>query len=158
MFPNVSRKIFAFINQRIAFSKIDLLMRFSIPLHYLCIQLEQTYGTANNHWLTDWLTAMCTTWELPLKTTGKLQLVQHLMVYTVLGITQFALSIPQLYKLQWLSFSFWVQLKVLVIIFKVLHGMGPDYLRDCLFLRISFHSTKLDKQVCSISPLLNDVS
>lgn len=35
------------------------------------------------------------------------------------------------------SLCFWMQIKVLVISYKALHGTEPRYLQDCLFLTLS---------------------
>lgn len=40
-------------------------------------------------------------------------------------------------ELHWLPVCLWVQLKVLVIIFKALHVLGPGYLKNCLFPVVS---------------------
>lgn len=42
-------------------------------------------------------------------------------------------------ELNWLPLCFWMQFKVLVFTFKVLHGTGPGYLRDHLFPITSTH-------------------
>lgn len=40
---------------------------------------------------------------------------------------------PLLCELQWPQVCFWVQFRVLLMTYKVLHGMGLDYLRGCLY-------------------------
>lgn len=55
----------------------------------------------------------------------KLQLVQNAVVQKVLEVLHVAHVTMMLHKLYWLPISFHVQLKVLVITFKVLYCMGP---------------------------------
>lgn len=44
-----------------------------------------------------------------------------------------------LWQLHWLPICFQVLFKVLVLTFKAVHGLGPDYLRDCLLPYIPTH-------------------
>uniref|UniRef100_A0A8C6YEM4 Reverse transcriptase domain-containing protein n=1 Tax=Naja naja TaxID=35670 RepID=A0A8C6YEM4_NAJNA len=69
---------------------------------------------------------------LPLHTTRRLQLVQNAAVRVVMGASRYSHVIPLLRGLHWLPVALWVRFKVLVLTFKVLHGMGPGYLRERL--------------------------
>ena len=70
---------------------------------------------------------------LPLGLVRKLQLVQNMAARLVTGTPRGGDHItPVLKSLHWLSISFWVTYKVLVITFKALHGLGLGYLRDRL--------------------------
>lgn len=88
---------------------------------------------------------------LPLKISWKLQLVQNAVACTFMGAPRFTYLKLLLHELHWLSISFWMQFKVLIIIFKVLYGTEPSYLGNSLFKRTSAHSARL--WVCSLSPI-----
>uniref|UniRef100_A0A8C6X2L9 Reverse transcriptase domain-containing protein n=1 Tax=Naja naja TaxID=35670 RepID=A0A8C6X2L9_NAJNA len=67
---------------------------------------------------------------LPLCTTRRLQLVQNAAV--VMGASRYSHVTPLLRNLHWLPVALWVRFKVLVLTFKVQHGMGPGYLQEQL--------------------------
>lgn len=53
-----------------------------------------------------------------------------------------------LYKPHWLPIGFWLQFKMLLIIFKVLHGIGPVYLRGHLLIKV------YACPICTLDPLI----
>uniref|UniRef100_A0A8C7DX51 MYCBP associated protein n=1 Tax=Naja naja TaxID=35670 RepID=A0A8C7DX51_NAJNA len=69
---------------------------------------------------------------LPLHTIRRLQLVQNAAARVVMGVTQFSHITPLLRGLHWLPVALRVRFKVLTLTFKVLHDMGPQYLRERL--------------------------
>lgn len=95
--------------------------------------------------------------RLTLNTTWKLQLDQNVVVQAVIDAPWFTHVTPLLRELHWLPVFFWMQFRMLVIVFKALNGTGADYLQDRLFLKTSTSPTRLDYigQACSYSlPLL----
>lgn len=77
---------------------------------------------------------------LPLKSTLKLIAGPEC---NIMGSSLYTYIILLFYDLHWLSISFWIQLNVLVITGKALHGTGPSYLWNHLSLVISACSDKL---------------
>lgn len=64
---------------------------------------------------------------LSLKSIQKLQIVQNAAMQAVLGSSRVTYVTPLLHKLHWLLVCFQVQLKILVMTFKALYGVGPSY-------------------------------
>lgn len=58
-------------------------------------------------------------------------------------------------EFHWLPVGFWVQFKVLIVTFKTLQGMEPDYLHDCLSSIVSVHSNRLGRIASSGSHQCN---
>ncbi|XP_061443806.1 uncharacterized protein LOC133365612 isoform X9 [Rhineura floridana] len=69
---------------------------------------------------------------LPLKTVQKLQLVQNAAARLVTGTRWSEHIKPILSCLHWLPVCFRAQFKVLVLTYKALHGLGPQYLMERL--------------------------
>ena len=69
---------------------------------------------------------------LPLKTVRKLQLVQNAAARLITGTRGFERIRPVLARLHWLPIRVRVQFKVLVLTYKALHGLGPQYLMERL--------------------------
>ena len=67
---------------------------------------------------------------LPLKTVRKLQLVQNTAARLI--TRRFEHIRPILTLLHWLPIRFRAQFKVLVLTYKALHGLGPQYLMEPL--------------------------
>ncbi|XP_058048302.1 uncharacterized protein LOC131202851 [Ahaetulla prasina] len=76
---------------------------------------------------------------LPLKNTWRFQLVQNVAAWVLEGAARSSHIKPILRRLHWLPVAFWVQIKVLVLTFKALHGLGPGYLWDHLLLPVASH-------------------
>lgn len=74
-----------------------------------------------------------------------LQLVQGAEVQAVIGACWYVHVTPLLRELHWLLIGFWVQLKLLVIIYIALHGTGLCYFQDHLSLDISDSPTSTHK-------------
>uniref|UniRef100_A0A8C6XMC9 Reverse transcriptase domain-containing protein n=1 Tax=Naja naja TaxID=35670 RepID=A0A8C6XMC9_NAJNA len=71
---------------------------------------------------------------LPLHTIRRFQLVQNAAARVVMGVSWYTHVMPLLRELHWLPVALRVRFKVLVLTFKVLHGLGPGYLREHLLL------------------------
>ncbi|XP_061474960.1 small ribosomal subunit protein uS7 isoform X1 [Rhineura floridana] len=69
---------------------------------------------------------------LPLKTVRKLQLVQNAAARLLMWTRRSAHITPVLARLHWLPICFRARFKVLVLTYKALHGMGPQYLVERL--------------------------
>uniref|UniRef100_A0A8C6XI90 Reverse transcriptase domain-containing protein n=1 Tax=Naja naja TaxID=35670 RepID=A0A8C6XI90_NAJNA len=69
---------------------------------------------------------------LPLHTIRRLQLVQNAAARVVMAVSRFSHVTPLLRCLHWLLVVLRVRFKVLVLTYKVLHDMGPQYLRERL--------------------------
>lgn len=84
--------------------------------------------------LSDFPIGLCNTFYmgLPLNTIHNLQLVQNVAVQAVLDVPCFVHLIPPLCELYCHLVPFLMQVKVLVITFKALPGIGPVYLWDHL--------------------------
>ena len=67
---------------------------------------------------------------LPLKTVRKLQLVQNAAASLITGTSRFEHIKPNVARLHWLPICFRAQFKVLVLTYKALHGLGPQYLTE----------------------------
>ena len=67
---------------------------------------------------------------LPLKTVWKLQLVQNRAARLLTGNGQRDHIMPVLFQLHWLPV--WAQIKVLVLTFRALNGLGPGYVKERL--------------------------
>ena len=67
---------------------------------------------------------------LPLRLTRKLQMVQNAAARLLSGVRKDQHISPTLAALHWLPVRFCVDFKVLMIIYKALNGLGPQYLAD----------------------------
>lgn len=62
-----------------------------------------------------------------------MELVQNMAAHMLMGASSFHYMTPILSELYWLSVFFHAQLKVLVLTYKSLYGLGVRYLKGCLF-------------------------
>ncbi|XP_061470050.1 uncharacterized protein LOC133379228 [Rhineura floridana] len=69
---------------------------------------------------------------LPMKTVRKLQLVQNAAARVLTGTKKFDHITPVLAQLHWLPICFRARFKVLVLTYKALNGIGPQYLMERL--------------------------
>uniref|UniRef100_M3XLM6 Reverse transcriptase domain-containing protein n=1 Tax=Latimeria chalumnae TaxID=7897 RepID=M3XLM6_LATCH len=69
---------------------------------------------------------------LPLKLIHRLQLVQNAAARVVKNVSRFDHITPVLHELHWLPIRWRITFKVLVLVFKSLNGLGPEYLRNLL--------------------------
>uniref|UniRef100_H3AF67 Reverse transcriptase domain-containing protein n=1 Tax=Latimeria chalumnae TaxID=7897 RepID=H3AF67_LATCH len=69
---------------------------------------------------------------LPLKLIHRLQLIQNSAARVVKNVSRFDHITPVLRELHWLPVRWRITFKVLVLVFKSLNGLGPQYLRDLL--------------------------
>ena len=78
----------------------------------------------------------------------KLQLVQNAAARLITGTRRFEHIRPVLARLHWLPICFRAQFKVLVLTYKALYGLGPQYLTE----RLSRHEPT--RTLCSTSKVL----
>lgn len=69
---------------------------------------------------------------LPNKLLSRLQLVQNAAARLLTGTRKYESVSPVLASLHWLPVEFRVQYKVLLMVFKGLHGLAPEYIADML--------------------------
>uniref|UniRef100_H2ZWV8 Uncharacterized protein n=1 Tax=Latimeria chalumnae TaxID=7897 RepID=H2ZWV8_LATCH len=69
---------------------------------------------------------------LPLKLIHCLQLIQNSAARVVKNVSRFDHITPVLLELHWLPVQWRITFKVLVLVFKALNGLGPDYLQHLL--------------------------
>lgn len=73
----------------------------------------------------------------PLRLIQKLQLVQNVVVWVLMGTPRTVHTQIMLRQLHWLPVEYRVKFKVLVLISKALNGLGSSYLWDCLLQYVS---------------------
>ena len=69
---------------------------------------------------------------LPLRLLQKLQMVQSVVARLLRGTRRLQHISPTVTTLHWLPIHFRIDFKVLMITYKALNGLGPQYLADCL--------------------------
>uniref|UniRef100_H3AXX0 Uncharacterized protein n=1 Tax=Latimeria chalumnae TaxID=7897 RepID=H3AXX0_LATCH len=69
---------------------------------------------------------------LPLKLIHRLQLIQNSAARVVKNVSRFNHITPVLLELHWLPMQRRITFKVLVLVFKALNGLGPNYLQHLL--------------------------
>ena len=69
---------------------------------------------------------------LPKKQTRRLQLVQNAAARLIKGLKKRDHITPTLYELHWLPIEQRITFKVLLLVYKALHGQGPEYLNELL--------------------------
>ncbi|XP_061466651.1 uncharacterized protein LOC133377174 [Rhineura floridana] len=90
---------------------------------------------------------------LPLKTVRKLQLVQNAAARVLTGIKKYDHITPVLAQLHWLPICFRARFKVLVLTYKALNGIGPQYLVERLSRYIPARSLRLTSKALLQVPM-----
>lgn len=70
----------------------------------------------------------------PKKSISNLQLLQNSAARVLTGSKGWEHIIPVLKSLHWLPVCFWIDFKVLLLVFKCLNGLGPSHLSDLLWV------------------------
>ena len=83
---------------------------------------------------------------LPLRLMQKLQMVQNAAARLLSGVRKHQHISPTLAALHWLPIRFHVDFKVLMITYKALNGLGPQYLADHLLPPRSTRITQYNQQ------------
>jgi len=76
----------------------------------------------------------------------RLQLVQNTAARTIMCKRKYDHITPVLYELHWLPIRYRIQFKVLVLVYKALHGMAPSYLSDLLHVKSHTRSLRSNSQ------------
>lgn len=66
---------------------------------------------------------------------SKLQRVQNAAARLVMNVPKFSHITPALYSLHWLPIHARIEFKILLMTFKVLHGLSPPYLADLIVVK-----------------------
>ena len=69
---------------------------------------------------------------LPKKTTDRLQLVKNAAARVLTKTKKWEHITPVLKSLHWLPVTYRIDFKILLIVYKALHGLAPSYLSDCV--------------------------
>ena len=72
---------------------------------------------------------------LPSVHLNKLQRVQNSAARLICNISRYEHITPVLYTLHWLPVQYRVNFKVLILAFKAIHGLAPDYISDLICIR-----------------------
>ena len=68
--------------------------------------------------------------NLPFCEVKKIQRIQNTAARLIYRRSKFCHITPLLKELHWLTVTYRIQFKILVVTYKVLHGMAPAYLED----------------------------
>ena len=80
---------------------------------------------------------------LPLSQIAKLQRVQNTCARLICNLPKFAHVIPLLKELHWLPVRQRIEFKMLMIVYKALHGQAPSYIIELLNLKFQTHGHNL---------------
>ena len=72
---------------------------------------------------------------LPKYQLSKLQRIQNMAARLITDTLKFDHIKPVLFNLHWLPVNYRIQFKILMIAFKVIHGMAPSYLSNLICIR-----------------------
>ena len=71
----------------------------------------------------------------PIRTLAKLQRLQNAAARLVSLTTRFSHITPALADLHWLPVRFRIRFKILIFVFRAIHGLAPSYLSDLITIR-----------------------
>ena len=83
---------------------------------------------------------------------SRLQLVQNSAARLLTGTKKREHITPVLIKLHWLPVRYRIHYKVLLYVFKALHGLAPEYISDLISLHQSNRSLRSDDQLHLMVP------
>jgi hypothetical protein len=72
---------------------------------------------------------------LPANQLNKLQRVQNAAARLICNLSRFDHITPTLKDLHWLPVKFRIDFKIQLIVFKVLHGLAPDYISELITIK-----------------------
>ena len=100
---------------------------------------------------------------LPSSQLAKVQRVQNAAARVVCRLPKFCRITPVLQELHWLPIKFRIQFKILVITFKAIHGMAPDYICNLISIKKksrynlrSEDTVRLDPPHCKLLSTIGD--
>ena len=71
---------------------------------------------------------------LPKEQIAKLQRLQNAAARLIMDIGKYSNITPALYELHWLTVLVRIHFKILLLAFKAIHGLAPDYISNILVL------------------------
>ncbi len=83
---------------------------------------------------------------------SRLQLVQNSAARLLTGTKKIKHITPVLIKLHWLPARYWIHYKLLLYVFKALHGLAPEYISDLISLHQSYRSLRSNDQLHLMVP------
>ena len=72
---------------------------------------------------------------LPKEQIFKLQCVQDAAARLIMDIGKYSHITPALYELHWLPVQARIHFKILLLAFKAIHGLAPEYINNLLLLK-----------------------
>ena len=72
---------------------------------------------------------------LPATHLNKLQRVQNASARLICNVSRYDHITPTLYQLHWLPIKFRIDFKILLITYKAIHGLAPDYLTELISIK-----------------------
>ena len=83
---------------------------------------------------------------LPAAYLNKLQRVQNSAAQFVCSLSRFCHITPTLFSLHWLPVCFRIEFKLLILAFKAIHGLAPQYITDLINVKQQFGRRMLRSQ------------
>ena len=83
---------------------------------------------------------------LPAAHLNKLQRIQNSAARLVCYLSRFCHITPTLFSLQWLPVCFRIEFKLLILAFKAIHGLAPQYITDLINVKQQFGRMMLRSQ------------
>lgn len=84
----------------------------------------------------------------------KLQRIQIAAARLVTGTPRFCHATPMLFHLHWLSISYRIKFKILLLTFKCLHGSAPNYLTELIRIKLQPGTLVGQRSLCYPSHLV----
>ena len=91
---------------------------------------------------------------LPSSQLAKVQRVQNAAARVVCRLPKFCRITPVLQELHWLPIKFRIQFKILVITFKAIHGMAPDYICNLISIKKKSRYNLRSEDTVRLDPLI----
>ena len=83
---------------------------------------------------------------LPAAHLNKLQRIQNNAARLVCSLSRFCHITPTLFSLHWLPVCFRIEFKLLILAFKAIHGLAPQYITDLINVKQQFGRMMLRSQ------------
>ena len=86
---------------------------------------------------------------------GRLQRVQNSAARLLTGTGKYEHITPVLHRLHWLPIKARIHYKILLTVYKALHGLAPEYIRDLLHIRSSLRTSRSSSSAQLTVPRVN---
>ena len=70
---------------------------------------------------------------------SQLQRIKNACARLLCGMKKYSHITPVLFSLHWLPVKYRIQFKILLLIYKILHGLSPEYLTQLIIIRSQQH-------------------